>query len=143
MHIGDEVRTTDLVVQLLRSGKRTVIPYCSGEELQLYHLTDLAELSPGMLGIPEPKASFRSRAENHVVAEQLDLLAVPGLAFDRTGGRIGYGRGYFDRLLLRLRPDAVSVGLAFECQVFDRVPMQPHDVPLSAVVTENAAYWAK
>ncbi len=143
MHIRDEVRTTSLVAHLLQSGKKAVIPYCAGDNLELYHLTDLTELAPGVLGIPEPRASFRSLAERHVGPEELDLLAVPGVAFDTAGGRVGYGRGYFDRLLRKLRADAVSVGIAFQCQLFDRVPMESHDVPLGAVATEDALYWAR
>ncbi len=143
MHIRDEVRTTDLVAHLLQSGKKAVIPYCAGNNLELYHLTDLTELSPGVLGIPEPRPSLRSLAERRVTPEELDLLAVPGVAFDPGGGRVGYGRGYFDRLLRKLRAGAVSVGIAFQCQLFDRVPMESHDVPLDAVATEDALYWAK
>lgn len=143
MHTGDEVRTADLLAHLLQEGKRAVVPYCAGDTLKLYHLTDLSELSPGVLGILEPKAALRSVAARHVMPEELDLLAVPGVAFDRTGGRVGHGRGYFDRLLRHLRADALSVGIAFECQLFDRVPMESHDVPLGGIVTEDAVYWAK
>lgn len=142
MHIRDEVRTTDLVTQALQTGKKVVVPYCVGDDLKLFLLADRAELSAGTLGIPEPKESLRSRAERQVAPEELDLLAVPGLAFDRSGGRVGHGRGYFDRLLRHLRPDACSIGLAFECQLFDRVPMDSHDVPLDGIVTEERIYLA-
>ena len=143
MHIRDEVRTTNLVTRLLQGGKRAVVPYCVGDTLKLYHLRDLTELSAGVLGIPEPRAALRSIADKHVTPEELDLLAVPGAAFDRTGGRVGHGRGYFDRLLRHLRAGACSVGLAFECQLFGRVPMEPHDVPMCGIVTEEAVYWAR
>jgi len=142
MHIRDEVRTADLVTHALQTGKRVVVPYCVGDDLRLFLLADRAELLPGTLGIPEPKESLRSRAEKQVAPEELDLLAVPGLAFDRAGGRVGHGRGYFDRLLRHLRPDACSIGLAFECQLFDRVPMDSHDVPLDGIVTEERIYLA-
>ncbi len=143
MHIRDEVRTADLVTRLLHSTKRVVVPYCRGDELNLFLLSDLGELSTGAFGILEPQEPLRSLDAKRVAPEQLDLLAVPGVAFDRLGGRVGHGRGYFDRLLHRLRPEATSVGLAFECQLFDRVPMDAHDVPLDAVVTEEATYFAK
>lgn len=142
MHIRDEVRTADLVTQALQTGKKVVVPYCVGDDLKLFLLADRAELSAGTLGIPEPKESLRSRAERQVAPEELDLLAVPGLAFDRSGGRVGHGRGYFDRLLRHLRPDACSIGLAFECQLFDWVPMDSHDVPLDGIVTEERIYLA-
>ena len=69
--------------------------------------------------------------------QELDLLVIPGLAFDRQGGRLGYGKGYFDRLLPGARPDALLAAVAFECQLFDAVPMQPYDVRVDAVVTES------
>lgn len=143
MHIRAEVRTTTLVGRLLESDKRVVVPYCVGDDLRLFLLSDLAELAPGALGIPEPRQNLRTIAEKHVEPGELDLLAVPGVAFDRFGGRVGHGRGYFDRLLRHIRPDAFSAGLAFECQLFDQVPMEPHDVPLDAVVTEDAVYLSK
>ncbi|MHB8897798.1 MAG: 5-formyltetrahydrofolate cyclo-ligase [Thermoguttaceae bacterium] len=142
MHIRDEVRTGDLVAQLVRDGKRVVVPYCRGDSLELFHLADPGELAPGVLGIPEPRAELRLLAGKVVSPEELDLLAVPGLAFDRAGGRVGYGRGYFDRMLQGLRPDAFAAGIAFECQLFDRVPMGPLDVRLHAVVTEDDVYLA-
>ena len=72
--------------------------------------------------------------------QELDLLVIPGLAFDRQGGRLGYGKGYFDRLLPGARPDALLAAVAFECQLFDTVPMQPYDVRVDAVVTETDIY---
>ncbi len=143
MHIRGEVRTADLVEGLLETGKRVVVPYCVGDDLSLFLLSELTELSPGTFGILEPHDHLRSVAEKHVEPQELDMLAIPGVAFDRSGGRVGHGRGYFDRLLQHLRPDAFSVGLAFKCQLFDQVPMEPHDVPLDAVVTEDALYLSK
>lgn len=140
MHIRDEVRTSDLLAHLFQSGKTVVVPYCAGDELKLFRLSDRSELAEGTLGIPEPRQSLRTRADKNVAPSQLDLLAVPGVAFDRTGGRVGHGRGYFDRLLARLRPDARSIGLAFECQLFDRVPMDDHDVRLDGIATETSFY---
>ncbi len=140
MHFRDEVRTADLVTQLLQTDKQIVVPYCVGDELELFRLADLAELTEGTWDILEPKKVLRSDVEKRAAPEELDLLAVPGVAFDRSGGRVGHGRGYFDRLLARLRSDALSVGLAFECQLFDQVPMDDHDIPLDMIVTEEAAY---
>jgi 5-formyltetrahydrofolate cyclo-ligase len=65
---------------------------------------------------------------------------VPGVAFDREGGRTGHGKGYYDKLLQHARPDAPLVALAFECQLFPEIPMQPHDIFMDAVVTEEAVY---
>lgn len=142
LHIRSEVRTTELVRQLLDSRKQVVVPYCVDDHLQLFRLSDLAELSPGTMGILEPKTCFRNTPTRQVDPRELDLLAIPGVAFDRAGGRVGHGGGYFDRFLPRLRDDACALGLAFECQLFDRVPMKRHDTPIHGVVTERGVYFA-
>lgn len=143
MSVRDEVITTELVDRLLASNKRTVVPYCVGDELRLFLLSSLAELELGTFGILEPRQSLRSLPEKCIEPRELDLLAVPGVAFDRSGGRVGHGRGYFDGLLQQVRPDAFSIGLAFECQLFDQVPMDTHDVQLDAIVTEEAVYFRR
>lgn len=140
LHIRTELRTTSLVTNLRRDGKEIVIPFCVGNNLKLFRFSDPAELAVGGFGILEPLDSLRCLPEKLARPHELDLLAVPGVAFDRRGGRIGHGRGYFDRLLRRVRPDAITLGLAFDCQLFDRVPMEAHDVPLDGVVTESATY---
>ncbi len=142
IHVRDEVRTGDLVTQLLQAHKKVVVPFCVGDALSLFHFSDPSDLSVGTFGILEPREALRTVDEKLVAPEKLDVLAVPGVAFDRWGGRVGHGRGYFDRLLPRLRSDAYSVGLAFECQLFDRVRMDSHDVHLHAIVTEKAVYTA-
>ena len=143
MHLPNEVGTDELVKCLLESRKKLVVPYCRGDDLGLFLLSRLDDLSIGTFGILEPLGKLRSDVERQVEPTQLDLLAIPGIAFDRHGGRVGHGRGYFDRLLKQIRPDAVTVGLAFECQLFDRVPMEDHDVPLDGIVTEHAAYFSR
>jgi len=69
--------------------------------------------------------------------ERLDLIVVPGVALDRQGGRLGRGKGYYDGLLREVRRDAFLVAPAFECQMVDKVPMQPHDVPMHQIITEK------
>ena len=71
-----------------------------------------------------------------------DLVVVPGVAFTRTGGRLGQGGGWYDRFLTRARPDSVHVGVGFDFQVLDSVPSEPHDVRLHGVVTDAGAWWS-
>jgi 5-formyltetrahydrofolate cyclo-ligase len=75
-----------------------------------------------------------------VGVEELDLVVVPGVAFDRAGGRMGHGKGYYDKLLEHARPDTPLVALAFECQLFPEIPAEAHDVFMDKVVTEAAVY---
>ena len=75
-----------------------------------------------------------------VQPDELDVIMVPGVAFDRRGGRTGHGKGYYDKLLEHARRDTPLVALAFECQLFPEIPVQPHDVFMDMVITESAVY---
>jgi 5-formyltetrahydrofolate cyclo-ligase len=140
VHFRSEVRTRGFLAAALGSGRRIVVPYCLADRLELFLLESMEDLAPGTWGIPEPKAELRSLLERRVDPGRLDLVVVPGVAFDRRGGRLGYGKGYYDKLLIHVRRDARRVGLAFECQLFPEVPAGPHDVPMDKVITESAVY---
>jgi 5-formyltetrahydrofolate cyclo-ligase len=141
--VRSEVRTRHDLPTALTHGKRIVVPYCVANELELFRLEDMNELALGAYKILEPKPELRERPEKRVAVEELDLVMVPGVAFDRSGARMGHGFGYYDRLLHRARPDAPLVALAFECQLFPSIPTQPHDVFMDQVVTEVALYAGK
>ncbi|TVQ00877.1 MAG: 5-formyltetrahydrofolate cyclo-ligase [Planctomycetaceae bacterium] len=138
--VRDEVRTRHALPAALAQGKRVIVPYCVDGELELFHLESMDELEVGMYRILEPRADLRDVESKRIAPEQLDFVMVPGVAFDRTGGRTGHGKGYYDKLLQHARPDAPLVALAFECQLFDEIPMQPHDIYMDAIVTEAAVY---
>jgi 5-formyltetrahydrofolate cyclo-ligase len=135
-----EVATLDLLARMINEGKRVVVPYCEADRLELFHFIDFADLAPRTLGILEPKPELRALEDRHVPVRDIDLFVLPGLAFDRDGGRLGYGKGYFDRLLKLARPDALLAAIAFECQLFDAIPMTPQDIRVDAVVTESNVY---
>ena len=135
-----EVRTRHALNDALKSGKRIVVPYCVDGELQLFHLESMDELEVGMYKILEPRRDLRELAQKQVTIEELDLVMVPGVAFDRCGGRTGHGKGYYDKLLEHARLDTPLVALAFECQLFPEIPMQEHDVFMDKVITEKAVY---
>jgi 5-formyltetrahydrofolate cyclo-ligase len=99
----------------------------------------MSELVEGAYKILEPKTELRELPAKKVRPEELDLVMVPGTAFDPRGGRMGQGKGYYDRLLATARPDAPLVGMAFDCQVFDEIPVAPHDVFMDLVLTESRA----
>jgi len=135
-----EVRTGPALGAARAEGKTVAVPYCVGDELALFRWTDPGELAPGAFGILEPRPELRGRPDRLVRPTDLDAVLVPGIAFDRRGGRLGSGRGFYDRLLSRVRPDATLIGAAFDCQLVDRVPVDPWDVSLDHVVTETAIY---
>jgi len=135
-----EVRTMPAIEQSLKMGKRVGLPLTlvSERKLQPYLITDPdCDLKSGYCSIPEPdpeKASALDPAE-------IDLVVVPGSAFDRHGGRLGYGGGFYDRFLAEQAPNAFRVALAFELQVIEgRLPLEPHDQPLDCLVTEKNTY---
>ena len=142
---GSEVRTRHTLPAALSHGKRVVVPWCVVETntLELFLLEDMSELVEGAYKILEPRTELRSLPAKVVRPEELDLVMVPGTAFDPRGGRMGQGKGYYDRLLATARRDAPLVGMAFDCQVFDEIPVAPHDVFMDLVLTESRTLTGK
>jgi len=140
VNFHSEVWTRQFIAKAWDDGKCVAVPYCVGDRLDLFRLENFEELSPGILGILEPRLEFRGRPDRLLAAEQFDVIVVPGLAFDRSCGRIGYGKGYYDRLLRQIRPDTIAVAVAFECQIFPEVPVTPHDVRVDEIITESTVY---
>ena len=138
--VRDEARTRHALPQALSSSQKIVVPYCVDGELELFLLESMDELELGMYKILEPRADLRDVAAKKVAIEELDFVIVPGVGFDRNGGRTGHGKGYYDKLLENARPDTPLVALGFECQLFDEIPMQAHDIYMDAIVTEEAIY---
>lgn len=142
LDVRHEVRTRWFVPTAWNQRKRVVVPCCEEGEIELYRLDGFDELLPGTMGVLELKAELRGRPDRKVAPSQLDLIVVPGLAFDHRGGRLGYGKGYYDRLLHQVRPDAMKVAVCFECQLSSKIPVLPHDIHMDVVVTESAVYQA-
>jgi 5-formyltetrahydrofolate cyclo-ligase len=138
--VRSEVRTRHFLPEALEHDKKIIVPYCVDGELELFHLTSMDELSVGMYKILEPRAELRSLPEKRCTPEELDLVMVPGVAFDRSGARMGHGFGYYDKLLQHARPDAPLIALAFECQLFPEIPTQAHDIFMDRIITEQAVY---
>jgi 5-formyltetrahydrofolate cyclo-ligase len=138
--VRSEVRTRQALPAALESGKRIIVPYCVDGELELFHLESMDELELGMYRILEPKAELRAVPSKKVDVNDIDLILVPGVGFDRRGGRTGHGKGYYDKMLEHARLDTPLVALAFECQMFPEIPMADHDIFMDRVVTEAAVY---
>ncbi|REK09009.1 MAG: 5-formyltetrahydrofolate cyclo-ligase [Planctomycetota bacterium] len=141
--VRTEVRTRHHLPKLLDGSKRIVVPYCVDGELELFELTDMDELAIGMYKILEPKPELRELPEKRVGVEELDVIMVPGVAFDARGARMGHGFGYYDKLLQHARPDTPLVALAFECQMFPEIPTQDHDIFMDKIITEKTIYPGK
>ncbi|MFQ5736296.1 MAG: 5-formyltetrahydrofolate cyclo-ligase [Thermodesulfobacteriota bacterium] len=130
----NEVLTDEVFRAAALGGKDVCYPRVvrgGGRHLEFFRVSHLGELCPGSYEIPEP-----GEHEEAVDPAAFDLVVVPGVAFDTKGGRLGYGKGYYDRALAQIRCDVVA--LAYDFQVIDgEIPVEPHDVRVSAIITEK------
>jgi len=139
--VKGELDTRTIAEAVLAQGRRLLLPRCrdgAPGQLDLGCVGCLAEATPGHYGIPEPPA------ENCLVPEAFvpDLILVPGLAFDRLGRRLGFGGGYYDRLLaLPMAAHAQVVGLGYDFQLVEHLPAEAWDRPVDTVITEQTTYW--
>jgi len=130
-----EVQTDSMILEALRAGKRVVVPVVHPEDRSL-SFSELSDLNPnkmrlGPFGIRHPRPPFIKE----VVSSEVDLWVVPGVAFDSRGSRIGYGGGYYDRVLSHVKEEVI--GLAFECQMVEGLPIDQNDRPVDKVITEK------
>jgi 5-formyltetrahydrofolate cyclo-ligase len=131
LSFGTEIATQPVIAALEASGREIFIPRADPADRQLHIHAYPCELVTLSFGLCQP-----ARGTPEVPAESLDTALVLGLAFDEHGIRLGHGRAYFDRFLAR-HPVA-AIGFAYERQVVPSLPREPHDVPMSALVTESA-----
>lgn len=124
---NQEVRTTPILKQALLDGKQVAVPKVYGDEMRFVLLTDLEQVASGYAGIPEPVA------DGPVAADPTALILMPGLAFDKKGGRIGYGGGFYDRFLAN-EPGHPTVALCYAFQMVEEIPMEEFDVPVDCVL---------
>jgi len=129
-----EVDTRPLILECIKMGKRAALPVTdtSRKKLVPVVIDNMESLAKSSLGIMEP-----AREEEKILSpESLDLIVVPGIAFDKSGNRLGRGAGYYDRFLADLPANTVKVGLAFDFQMIDAVPAVPGlDIRLDFVIS--------
>ncbi|MEO0796038.1 MAG: 5-formyltetrahydrofolate cyclo-ligase [Verrucomicrobiota bacterium] len=126
---GEEVDTHELMKGCF--GRKTVlVPRVEGDVLHVHEMQSLDDLQPGSFGILEPAPNTPE-----VDPSIAEIVVVPGAAFDLRGNRIGYGKGYYDRLLEGV--SAVKIGLAFDRQMMETIPVEDHDIPMDILVTNE------
>ena len=130
-----EVETSGMITESLKSGKRVLLPKVDKAEkaLRIYEIKDINELSTGYMGIPEPSQNDERMAG----PEEVDLVIIPGVAYDYAGNRLGYGAGYYDRLLSQSERKLFVVAPAFEEQMVDLIPAEKHDMKVDIIVTDR------
>lgn len=126
-----EPDTVEIIRQLWERNIKVAVPISDTETntLSLSYIGSMADLTSGAYGILEP--SVIKPADE----KDIDVILVPGLAFDRNGGRMGFGMGYYDRLLSE--SGAVKIGLCYDFQLLDSIPAEKHDVPMNYIITEK------
>jgi len=131
--IKGEVRTDKMISESLEKGKRILVPFAdlNKRTLLISEINNLEELEPGAFGIPEPKNP------REFPLEKIDLVVIPGIAFDRKGNRVGYGMGFYDRFLKGLKPHVPKIALAYDFQIVNEIPAEGEDVTVDMIITEK------
>ena len=137
LSFGAEIDSWRLIDRLLAAGRPVYVPRVDRGDVRLHLHRYPCELQTLSFGLRQPRRGSPSLAPE-AVDDTLGAVLVLGLGFDRRGYRLGYGGGYFDRFLSGRRLPAI--GLAYDVQIVDELPKEPHDVPMTAVVTETQIY---
>ncbi|UII54864.1 5-formyltetrahydrofolate cyclo-ligase [Cytobacillus spongiae] len=128
-----EVDTYQIIRKAWDEGKEIVVPKCypNDKRMLFRKLTSFNELESVYFGLLEPIEKFTVE----YAANEIDLMIVPGIAFSRSGFRLGFGGGYYDRYLENY--DGITISLAFSCQLVDELPIESHDQSVSKIITEK------
>ena len=134
----NEVMTKKLMEVLFEQGKELFLPKVSGEEMEFYCIISLQDLEEGYKGIPEPSVACKEVFTKELWEEYKEavVMLLPGAAFSEKGGRIGYGKGYYDRYLMRI-PCKERIAICYEFQVVEDIPTDVHDIPVTAIITDE------
>lgn len=135
--VEDEVHTNKILRQVLADGKKLCVPYILDIEqgiMSAAQLTSTSDLAPGAYGI----LTVRDSKYQEVAKDEIDLVIVPGIAFDRRGHRVGMGRGYYD-IFLKKTQNATKVAIVYDCQIFDDFEVSSYDVAVDYLLTKNGA----
>ena len=129
--VNNEVATRQIFAAAKKLDKKVYYPRVVGDTFDFFEVCTLDELVEGAFGVAEPVSTAK------ISIVDLDLVVVPGVAFDVRGYRLGYGRGFYDRQLAGKQSGTVSVGLCFDVQLCDSLPAETHDQSLDFIVTET------
>ena len=132
--MDNEIDTIMLIDYSLSIEKRVFVPRVSGKDMEFYEISDISELSPGYMGIYEPDINGKEPDYSRT-----GFMCLPGLAFDRSYNRIGYGGGFYDRYL-SVENKLYKAALAYEAQLLESIPAQDGDVRPDMIVTEESIY---
>ncbi len=134
----EEPDTRELIKKALRDQKKVYVPKVMGDRMEFFRLQELSELNSGAMGIPEPEGNpahvFPYTLHDSLESAQQCLVIVPGLAFDHALGRLGRGKGYYDRFLSSFHK-CMKIGYAFTGQIVDQIPCTEQDARMDLILT--------
>ncbi|MEX2104238.1 MAG: 5-formyltetrahydrofolate cyclo-ligase [Bacilli bacterium] len=135
----DEVDLWSVMDHSWQMGKTILLPKMTKDTnaLDLFEVDNKKQLKPGQWGILEPDPTQTQPID----PKRVSLVIMPGVAFDRHGNRLGYGKGFYDRLLMRIPHHVKRIAVAYHCQLIDEVPTEPHDKKLDGLITERETIW--
>ena len=132
-----EIDTRVIIARAIADGKRVILPKVSGKILELFYIKDVKkDLEPGTYGIMEPNRDSCVPAKY----TEPDLAVIPGVCFDKDKNRIGYGGGFYDRLIPKLTKNIQKIALCFQAQIIERIPAFAHDIKVDKVISENESF---
>ncbi|MBE3093329.1 MAG: 5-formyltetrahydrofolate cyclo-ligase [Actinobacteria bacterium] len=132
-----EIDVTIIIRQALENKKNIILPRIHDQELKLFYVDNLKkQLERGAYGIMEPIIGLCRPAK----ISDIDLVVVPGISFDKNLNRLGYGGGYYDKLLLHIPEGVKKIALCFDIQVVDSIPISEHDIKVDILITDTKIY---
>lgn len=138
LSFNNEVDTINLIEEMLSVGKRVVVPFTDVVNTQIIpiEIKSLDGLKKCSFGYLEPMLDEKIIID----PKEFDLVVVPGVVFDKNLNRIGFGKGYYDRILINLNQEVKKIAIAYDFQVLDEIPAENHDVKVDSIITEKQIY---
>ena len=127
-----EVKTRDVIEDSWKNGKKVAVPRVHGDIMKFYYISSYEDLEAGSFGLLEPKLICEEVKD----VSKESIVIVPGVAFDRKGNRIGYGKGYYDKYFV-YHPDIYKTAIAFSLQIVPEIPVDEFDIKMDCVITED------
>ncbi len=130
----NEPETSNIINYLISENIKIVVPISNTEDntLSLSYITDMDNLKKGAYGIYEPIMI------NQAFVDEIDIALIPGIAFSKNGDRLGFGKGYYDKFLSDFK--GIKIGLCYDFQICDEIPVSSHDIKMDAIITEKRIY---
>jgi 5-formyltetrahydrofolate cyclo-ligase len=136
-----EADTTACILHAMKLNKNVLLPRVKRKkrELSIFRINDISGLESGYMGIREPKINKIYEKD----IDDVDIVIVPGAGFDIKGNRLGYGEGYYDKILSRSKKNTGTIALAFEEQIAEKIPAEPHDIKVDMIITDKRSIKCK